>query len=330
MHNIRRGLIRLLIAVTLAGMMAFASAVSSHAESWPSRPIKIILPYAPGGAVDLVARLLQEPMGKTLGGTIVVENHSGGAGIPAAESVVNSTPDGYTLGLFSSNYLSNAVLQHLSFDVVNDITPISMVIINTVLILVPNDSPIHTLQDLIAAAKKPGGISYGTPGFGTAMNFAGELLNQRAHIKMVHIPYRGAGPALTDLLAHHIPVAIMGIGPAIPHIRAGKLRAIAITTAKRSKILPDVPTVAELGFPGFEAGEWFAMFGPKGIPPKIVDAIHAALVKATESEAIETRLKKVGLETTHSTPKEEREYFTSELARIRAIAEQAKMLKPKN
>ncbi len=268
MRRIASGLLRPLTAIAFAGAVAFASTSPLHADSWPSRPIKIILPYAPGGAVDIVARLLQEPLGKTLGTSIVVENHSGGAGIPAAEDVVHATADGYTLGLFTSNYLSNSVLQHLSFNVIDDITPISVIIINTVLILVPETSPIHTLNDLIAAAKKPGGISYGTPGFGTAMHFAGELLNQRADIKMVHIPYRGAGPALTDLLAGHIPVAIMGIGPAIPFIKSGKLRAIAITTAHRSKILPDVPTVAELGFPGYQAGEWFAMIGPKGLPPE--------------------------------------------------------------
>jgi tripartite-type tricarboxylate transporter receptor subunit TctC len=329
MHKIASALRQLLTAIAAAGVLTFLAVSPLRAEQWPSRPIKIIVPYAPGGAVDLVARLLQEPLGKNLGTSIVVENHSGGAGIPAAEDVVNAAADGYTLGLFTSNYLSNAVLQNLSFDVINDITPISVVIINTVLILVPESSPIHTLNDLIAAAKKPGGVSYGTPGFGTAMNFAGELLNERAHINMVQIPYRGAGPALTDLLAGHIPVAIMGIGPAIPFIKSGKLRAIAITTANRSKILPDVPTVAELGFPGYQAGEWFAMFGPKGLPPEIANRIHAGLVTALEPKSIEARLNTLGLETVHTTPAETRAFFISELSRIRGIAEQADMIKNK-
>ena len=329
MHKIVTGLRRVLTGVALTGVLAFAAAAPSHAESWPSRSIKVILPYAPGGAVDLVARLMQQPMGKALGTNIIVENHSGGAGIPAADQVVRAAPDGYTLGLFSSNYLSNAVLQHLNFDVIKDITPISKVIINTVLILVPEKSPIHSLKDLIAAAKKPGGVSYATPGFGSAMNFAGEMLNQRAHIHMVHVPYRGAGPALTDLLAGHVPVAIMGIGPAYPFIKQGKLRAIAITTDSRSKILPDVPTVAELGYPGFSAGEWFAYFGPKGLPPEVVKRIHGALVKGVEDPAIEKKLTNVGLETTHTTPAETKAFFMSELKRIHDIAVEAKMVKMK-
>ena len=318
------------LAILIGAIVASATA-NANAENWPNRPIKIIVPYAAGGAVDIVARLLSEPMGKTLGTSIVVENRTGGAGIPAAETVVRAAPDGDTLGIFSSNYLSNAVTQpHLSFNVVDDITPISMVVINTVLILVPADSPIHTLKDLINEAKaKPGVLTYGTPGFGTAMHFAGELLNTRAGIKMVQVPYRGAAPALTDLLGHHLPVAIMGIGPALPYVKSGKLRAIAITTEKRSKILPDVPTVAELGYPGYRFGEWFAMIAPKGIPPKVQNKIHAALVRAIKSEKIQTAFEKLGLEPTFSTSAELKEFMTSELARIRTIAVQAKMLEKK-
>ena len=316
----------LLISASLA-----AATVGASAQTWPNRPIKIIVPYAAGGAVDIVARLLSEPMSKTLGTSVVVENRAGGAGIPASEAVVRATPDGYTMGIFSSNYLSNAVTQpHLSFNVVDDITPVSMVVINTVLILVPADSSIHTLKDLVDQAKaQPGTINYGTPGFGTAMHFAGELLKARAGINIVHVPYRGAAPALTDLLGQHVPVAIMGIGPALPYLKSGKLRAIAITTEKRSKILPNVPTVAELGYPGYRFGEWFAMIGPKGIPPEVADKIHAALVAAIKSQQIQTSFEKLGLEPTSSTPAELRDFMTSELARIRTIAAQAKMVEQK-
>ena len=218
-------------------------------------------------------------MGKALGTTMVVENRAGGAGVPASEALISAPPDGYTIAIMSSNYASNAIMQpHLPYDTIKDITPISMVVINTVLILVPADSSIHTLADLVAQAKaKPGTISYGTPGFGTAMHFAGELLRSRANINILHVPYRGAAPALNDLLGHQIPIAIMGIGPALPFIKSGKLRAIAITTEKRSKALPDVPTVAEAGYPGFRFGEWFAMIAPKGLPPDVAKKIHDGL-----------------------------------------------------
>jgi tripartite-type tricarboxylate transporter receptor subunit TctC len=216
---------------------------------------------------------------------------------------------------------------HLSYDTIKDITPISMAIINTVLILVPTDSTIRTLSDLVAQAKaKPGALSYGTPGFGTAMNFAGELLRSRAGINITHVAYRGAAPALNDLLGHQLPVAIMGIGPALPHIKAGQLRAIAITTEKRSKILPDVPTVAEAGYPGFQFGEWFAMIAPKGLAPDVARKLHDALVKALENPDVKSKIEKIGLETTSSTPQELHDFLVAETARIRQIAAEANML----
>jgi tripartite-type tricarboxylate transporter receptor subunit TctC len=314
----------------LLAACALVNASSVHAENWPSRPIKIIVPFAAGGAVDLVARLLQNEMGKELGATFIVENRAGGAGVPASEALVHAPPDGYTVALMSSNYASNAIMQNLSFDTIKDITPISKVIVNTVLILVPGDSPIHNLADLVKQAKaKPGTINYATPGFATAMHFAGELLKVRAGINIVHVPYRGAGPALNDLLGKQVPVAILGIGPTVPHIRAGKLRPIAITTEKRTKLLPDVPTVAESGYPGFSSGEWFAMIAPKGLPPEIAKKLHDAAAKAIFAPAIVEKLEKVGLEPTSSTPEELRAFLVSETQRIRDTAEKAHMLEQK-
>jgi tripartite-type tricarboxylate transporter receptor subunit TctC len=320
------------IAVAFAALTAVMALVASpspaRAENWPTRPIKIIVPFAASGAVDLVARFLQDDMGKALGTTMVVENRAGGAGVPASEALINAPPDGYTIAIMSSNYASNAIMQpHLPYDTIKDITPISMVVINTVLILVPADSPIHTLADLVAQAKaKPGTISYGTPGFATAMQFAGELLRSRANINILHVPYRGAAPALNDLLGHQIPVAIMGIGPALPFIKSGKLRAIAITTEKRSQALPDVPTVAEAGYPGFHFGEWFAMIAPKGLPPDVAKKIHDAFVKAIETPAVKAKIEKIGLDPTSSTPEELHKFLVSETERIRQIAVEAKML----
>lgn len=321
-----------LLSAALIAVGALLTVPSSlRAETWPSRPIKIIVPFAPGGAVDIVARLLQDEMGKTLGTSMIVENRAGGAGVPASEALVRSAPDGYTIAIVSSNYASNAIMQPgLSFDTIKDITPISMVVINTVLILVPQDSSIHSLADLVAQAKaKPGAISYATPGFGTAMNFAGELLKSRAAINLIHVPYKGAGPALNDLLGNQVPVAIMGIGPAMPFITSGKVRPIAITTEKRSKNLPNVPTVAEEGYPGYRFGEWFAMIAPKGLPPDIAAKIHGAFLKAIESEAVTSKLDKLGLEPTSSTPEELHKFLVSETERIRQIASEAKMLESK-
>lgn len=317
-----------LCGVLIAIATLVASASVSLAENWPTRSIKIIVPFAAGGAVDLVARFLQTDMGKALGTTMFVDDRPGGAGVPASEVLIHSPPDGYTVALVSSNYASNAVLQpHLSYNTIKDITPISMAVINTVLILVPANSSIHTLSDLVAQAKaKPGALSYGTPGFGTAMHFAGEMLRSRANINITHVPYHGAAPALNDLLGHQIPTAIMGIGPALPYIESGKLRAIAITTDKRSKFLPGVPTVAEAGYPGFSSGEWFAMIAPKGLAPAVATKLHDALVKAIENLDVKTKIEKIGLETTTSTPQELHDFLVSETARFRQVASEAKML----
>jgi tripartite-type tricarboxylate transporter receptor subunit TctC len=314
---------------------AFAIAICSEplrAEDWPTRPIKIIVAFAPGGAVDLVARVLQDELGKNLGGAAVVENRSGGAGVPAAEALVRAAPDGYTLSLISSNHLTNAVLvPNLSYDAINDITPISMVVINTVMVLVPQNSPFKTLADLVADAKaKPGTLSYASAGAGTAMNFAGELLKSRAGINLVHVPYRGAGPALNDLLGSQIPVAIIGIGPTLPFIEAGKIRPLAITTEKRTKLLPDVPTVAEAGYPGYRFEEWFALVAPKGLPPDIAKKIHAAYVKTINTAAIKEKLEKLGLDPTSSSPEELKAFMTTEVERIRQIATEAKMIEKPN
>lgn len=319
-------------AAALIATIVIAPASSSYAETWPQRPIRIIVPFAAGGAVDIVARQLQEPMGKNLGTTMVVENRAGGAGVPASEALVRAAPDGYTVGFFASSYVSNAVTQStLSFNVVNDITPISMAVINTVMILVPANSPIRTLKDLVDQAKaRPGALSYATPGVNTAMHFAGELLKTRAGIDMVHIPYRGAGPALNDLLGGQVPVTIMGIGPSLPFIRSGQLRAIAITTEKRSKLLPDIPTVAEQGYPGYRFAEWFAMIAPKDLPPELKKRLHTALLAAIHSDDLTTRLENIGLEPTSSSPDELRDFLATELARIREIATQTKMLESKN
>lgn len=324
--------LRALLSGIVAAFAIVLSAQAVRAEDWPTRPIRIIVPFAPGGAVDLVARILQDEMGKNLGGTMLVENRAGGAGVPAGEALVRAAPNGYTISLVSSNYLSNAVMQsNLSFDVINDITPISMVVINTVLVLVPQDSSIKTLADLVAQAKaKPGALSYASAGSGTAMNFAGELLKSRAGINLVHVPYRGAGPALNDLLGNQVPIAIIGIGPAMPFIEAGKIRPLAITTEKRSKNLPNIPTVAEAGYPGYRFGEWFAFIAPKGLPPEVAKKIHAAFIKTINTDAIKEKLEKLGLDPTSSSPEELKAFMTTEVERIRQIATEAKMLEKQN
>lgn len=316
------------VALAAAALGLSITSGESQAQNWPQRPIKVIVPFAPGGAVDITARIIQEQMAKILGTTMIVENRAGGGGLPASEALVRAEPDGYTIAVVSASFASNAVVQtNLSFDVINDITPISLAVINTVLILVPADSRFKTLKDMIDEAKaNPDKLTYGSVGFGSAMHFAGELLNSRAGIKMVHVPYRGAAPMLNDLLAGQLPVGIIGIGPTLSSVRAGKLRALAITTAKRSRILPDIPTVAELGYPGYQSAEWFALIAPKGVPPAIQSRLHAAFMTAIELPEVKTRLEQIGLEPTSSTPAGLKDFLADEVKRLRTTADQTKML----
>jgi tripartite-type tricarboxylate transporter receptor subunit TctC len=295
------------------------------APKWPTGPITIIVPYAPGGAVDITARLLQKPIGDILGQSVIVDNRAGGAGLPAAQAVIHAAPDGYTIGLFGSNFVTSTVLyRHPPYNAVTDVTPLTMVAKNTTLIVVPPNSKIHSLADLIAAAKAaPNTIGFATPGFGTAQFMATEQFMLSAQIQMVDVPYRGAGPATTDVVGGHVPVGFLGIGPTSPFVRSGKLRALAITTTPRSPIFPNVPTVAEEGFPGFDYGEWFGMIAPKGLPKDVAAKLESAVVKAVDSTEFKNRLLALGLEAYSTSPSVFAHFMASERARLAILVQKA-------
>jgi tripartite-type tricarboxylate transporter receptor subunit TctC len=314
-------------ATCVAVVVSLLSAVAQDA-SWPGKPIKIIVPYAPGGAVDATARLLQEALADDLGQPILIENRAGGAGVPASEALVRAAPDGYTLGLFASAWAANATLQkNLSFDPVKDITPITVVANSTTLVLVHPISPIKSLRQLVAEAQaKPGQIPFASSGVGTAQHFAAELFKLRAKVDMLHVPYRGAGPALNDALGGQVQVSFLGIGPTKPHVEAGRLRALAITTGARSKILPDVPTVAEQGYAGFDHGEWFGIIAPAALPPEITSRLHAAVVRVVKSAKFGEKLALLGIEPVSQSPAEFAAFIGREIERLRVIIQETRMV----
>jgi tripartite-type tricarboxylate transporter receptor subunit TctC len=314
------------VAIGLAG--AALPSASAQDAAWPSKPIRIIVPYAPGGAVDATARLLQETLGDELGQPILVENRAGGAGVPASETLVRAAPDGYTLGLFASAWAANATLQkNLSFDPIKDITPITVIANSTTLVLVHPSSSFRSLKELVEEGRaRPGQIAYASSGVGTAQHFAGELFKLRAKVDLLHVPYRGAGPALTDALGGQVPVSFLGIGPTRPMVEIGKLRALAITTGARSKILPSVPTVAEQGYPGFDHGEWFGVLAPAGLPADITTKLHAAVVRVVNSPKFVEKLALLGIEPMSQSPAEFKAFIGSEIERLRAIIQETKMV----
>jgi len=263
---------RLLAAATL---LAIAPTVS--AQDYPTKPIRVIVPFAPGGGSDFIARFMAQRLSGLLGKPFVIENKPGAGGNLGTEQGVRAAADGYTLTLIASSYTVNPAIHKLNFDPVNEVTPIIQLSRGPLLVLVNPSLGASTLQDLIAMAKKkPGEIMYASSGQGSIIHAATELFNLKAGIKMIHLPYRGTGPALTDTLAGQTQVFFSSAATALPHVQSGTLRALAVTTAKRLPALPNVPTVAEAGLPGYEVDLWHGLIAPKGLPRTIVDKINKA------------------------------------------------------
>jgi tripartite-type tricarboxylate transporter receptor subunit TctC len=277
------------MGLVLAAATLIASAASASAEDYPTRPIHVIVPFAPGGGSDFIARFMGVRLGKLLGKPLVVENKPGAGGALGAEVGVKAAPDGYTLTVIASSYTVNPAIRKVNFDSANDITPIIQFSQGPLLVLVHPSLGVNTLQELIAVAKnKPGEINFATSGQGSIIHAATELFNVRAGIKMTHIPYRGTGPALVSILAGETQVFFSSPATAMPHVQAGKLKVLAVTTAKRLPALPAVPTVQEAGVPDYDVTLWHGLIAPKGVPQPIVDKLNKAANETLKlSEAAE-------------------------------------------
>jgi tripartite-type tricarboxylate transporter receptor subunit TctC len=277
------------MGLVLAAATLIASAPSASAEDYPTRPIHVIVPFAPGGGSDFIARFMGVRLGKLLGKPLVVENKPGAGGALGAEVGVKAAPDGYTLTVIASSYTVNPAIRKVNFDSANDITPIIQFSQGPLLVLVHPSLGVNTLQELIAVAKnKPGEINFATSGQGSIIHAATELFNVRAGIKMTHIPYRGTGPALVSILAGETQVFFSSPATAMPHVQAGKLKVLAVTTAKRLPALPAVPTVQEAGVPDYDVTLWHGLIAPKGVPQPIVDKLNKAANETLKlSEAAE-------------------------------------------
>lgn len=271
-------------------------AISSFAQSWPERPIKLILGYSPGGATDATARLVGRPLEQRLGQPVVVDYKPGAGASIGAETVARVAPDGYTIGLTDTGPVS--IMPHLkkvSYDPVKDFTPLSYVCTTGLVVLVHPSVDAKNIQELIALAKpNPGKYNYASSGVGSVHHLAGELFKSRTGARIVHIPYRGAGPALADLIGGQVPIVFATIGPALPLIASGKARALGVTSLKRSSALPDVPTLAEQGLTGYEAVLRFMMVGPAGLPAPVTARLQSELKQVISDPAVIRELEKLG------------------------------------
>jgi tripartite-type tricarboxylate transporter receptor subunit TctC len=304
-------------AATGAAMLPAASGALAQ-QGWPNKPIRFVVPFPPGGTTDIIGRIAADEVAKALNATTVVENRGGAGGNIGAEAVARSAPDGYTMLVCTvgTHGINKSLYSKLSYDPVKDFTPV------TLLALVPNVIVVHpsvkanTVKELIALLKaNPGRLNYASSGNGTSIHLSAELFKTMTGTFMTHIPYRGSAPAIADLLANQTQVMFDNLPSAMPQIKAGKLRALAVTSAKRAAALPDVPTVAEAGVPGYEASSWFGLVAPAGTPKEIVDKTRDAIAKAWARPDVREKLLGQGADPVADTPEEFAKYIDSEIAK---------------
>jgi len=302
----RRGIIAL--AALLAASIAWGS-------DWPTKPVRFIVPYPPGGGTDVIARILQSRLSESLGQSVVIENRGGAGGVLGTEAAAKASPDGYTFLFTLSSPTINPLLYKVNYDVERDFAPVSLIVSVPQLIAAYPGAPIENVADIVTLAKQhPGTLHFASVGNGTPSHIAGELLKLRASIDIVHVPYKGGGPAVADTLGGQVPLLIVTMPAAMSQVRAGKLRALAVTTRKRNPGAPDIPTVAEaLKVPDYEVDSWYAMFAPAKTPPAIVARMQTEIAHALQQPEIRHKLLEQGGDPVGSTPEQLDHVVKSEL-----------------
>lgn len=308
----------LFTALSLATTAQAQTLGTVPAADWPSKPIRWIVPFPPGGAMDVIARALGPKISQSLGQSVVIENKAGAGGNIGADFVAKSAGDGYTMMITSIGMATNRFLYpKLSYDPIKDFSPVSLLaVVPNVLVTNAEKNPVRSVAEVVAAAKaSPGKFTYASAGNGTSIHLAGEVFASIAQLDIVHVPYRGGAPAMTDLLGGQVNYMFDSITSAKPHIASGKLRALALTTAKRSSALPNVPTMMEAGIAGYDVSPWFAVFMPAGTPKPVVTKLNAALLEAMKQSDIKAKFEGIGAESIGSTPEELGKHLNLEITR---------------
>ena len=306
---------KILVPFMIVALLGFAQ--SALAQAFPSKPIRLIVPFPAGvGALDLLSRGISQQVAESVGQPVIVDNRPGASGAIGAEAVARSAPDGYTIlmGMTTTHAINPALNPKLTYNPVTDFTPISLVAVEPLILVVNSSVPANTLREFIRLAKSKPGMSFGSAGNGSPHHLAGETLRSMAGVDVVHVPYKGAIPALTDLVGGRLQFMFFSLAAAEPHIKAGKLRALAIATAKRVPGV-DLPTFAESGYPGFEFTSWYAVFGPAGVPEAVVSRLLAEIVKALATQDLRERLQKQRVTVVGSSPAELAAHVRTDLAR---------------
>ena len=306
-------------------LQACATSVTLAQPAYPAKPIRFVVPFPPGGTVDITARILQPRLSESLGQPIVIENRGGAGGAVGTEAVAKSAPDGYTFLFTLSSHTINPILYKLSYDVERDFAPVSLVVSVPQLIAAHPNAPAKTLRELVAAAKlQPGVHAYASPGNGTPGHIAAELLKLRAGIDLLHVPYKGGGPALADTVAGQVPFLFLTAPAGLPSVRSGRLRALAVTTPRRTQAAPEIPTVAEeLNLPDYAVDSWLALFAPAGAPAPVIARLHKEIVLVLQVPEVKQRLLEQSADPVGSSPEELGRVVAAELKSWASVIRQA-------
>jgi tripartite-type tricarboxylate transporter receptor subunit TctC len=310
----------------VAGAVLALAATQVAAQAWPAKPIRMIVPFTPGGSTDILARAAGNAISEGLGQQVVVENRPGAGGSIGMDAAARAAPDGYTIvmGHIGTLAVNPWIYPKLPYDPVKDFAPISLFAnVPNVLVVHPT-LPVKNVQELIAMAKaKPGALTYGSGGTGSAAHLAVEYFKLETKTDILHVPYKGTGPMMTDLLGGQLQLTMTGLVPTLPHVKSGKMKLIAVASAKRIPMLPDTPTIAESGVPGFEATQWYGLLAPAGTPPAIVDRLAGEIRKALGNAEVKRRLEAEGADPVGNTPAQFAQVIKSELARWQTVIRQA-------
>lgn len=318
----RRRMLRLSAASALASGLVGRTAL---AQSWPNRLVRLIAPFPAGGGADAIARLVAARLSEIWGQQVLIENRGGAGGNISAEAAARSASDGYTIYLAGDFLATNTYLYpKLSYDAVADFAPVTLICLFPTILVVPNSSPAHSVAEFIAYAKaNKGKVTYASPGHGTSPQLAAELFKRTVGIELTHVPYRGAAPALNDLIPGHVDSLFNNISPVVPLMETGQVRGLAVTTAKRSPVAPTLPTLAESGVPGFDVPGWYAFFVPAKTPPEIITKMHADTIAVLTEPAVKARLEQLGLFVVGSTPDELATHLSSQIRKWGPIIKEA-------
>lgn len=316
---------RRIVMTALAAIIMMFAPLPAMAQQFPSKPIRLIVAYNPGGATDVQARLLGEKLSAALGQQVLVENKPGASGMLGAQEVVRAAPDGHTLLVAGPNEaaLNLILFKSMTYDPRTDLAPVTLLTQAPVVLVASPQSGMKTLQDVLKAAREGGPPKFGSVAIGSPNHIAGELLNSVAKVKLAHIPYSGAGPAMTAVVGNHIPLAFLSLASAVPQIQSGNLQPIAVTTPIRFPTQPNIPTIAEQGFPGFNVSSWYAVLAPAKTPPEVINRLQQEFAKILQDPEVRKKLLDLGADPVGGTPAELGKFITSEIDKFKELAGQA-------